>query len=74
MALDLEGAAVSAGAACPSGKVGHSAVLEAARLPVAIRDSAIRVSLGWSTTSGDIDRFLAAWARVSDRFAQRRVA
>jgi cysteine desulfurase len=74
MALDLEGVAVSAGAACSSGKVGHSAVLEAMRLPVAIRDSAIRVSLGWSTTSGDIDRFLAAWARVSDRFAQRRVA
>ena len=74
MALDLEGVAVSAGAACASGKVGSSTTLEAMGLSAAIRDSAIRVSLGWSTTPEDIDRFLAAWARVSERLEQRRAA
>ncbi|MFO1171891.1 MAG: cysteine desulfurase family protein [Hyphomicrobiaceae bacterium] len=74
MALDLEGIAVSAGAACSSGKVGRSATLEAMGLAPSIRDSAIRVSLGWSTTEEDIERFLAAWARVSERLEKRRVA
>lgn len=74
MALDLEGVAVSAGAACSSGKVGKSATLEAMGLPPSIRESAIRVSLGWSTTEQDIERFLTAWARVSERLEKRRVA
>ncbi len=74
MALDLEGAAVSAGAACSSGKVGNSATLAAMGLPATIRDSAIRVSLGWTTTDEDIERFLAAWAAVTARMEKRRVA
>jgi cysteine desulfurase len=74
MALDLEGIAVSAGSACSSGKVGKSATLEAMRVPMAIRDSAIRVSLGWSTTEDDIECFLAAWQRVTERMERRRVA
>ncbi len=44
--LDLEGVAVSAGAACSSGKVGTSHVLEAMGLAPEIARSAIRVSLG----------------------------
>ena len=74
IALDLEGIAISAGAACSSGKVGRSAALEAMRLPVAIRDGAIRVSLGWSSRDEDVERFLAAWARVTARLETRRVA
>lgn len=74
MALDLEGIAISAGAACSSGKVGKSATLVAMGLAPAIRDSAIRVSLGWSTTDEDIERFLAAWAAVTARMEKRRVA
>ena len=62
IALDLAGVAVSAGAACSSGKVRASAVLGAMGVPVALAASAIRVSLGWQSKAEDIDRFLAAWA------------
>lgn len=63
--LDLEGIAVSAGAACSSGKVGASHVLEAMGLGAEIARSAIRVSLGPDTTDTDIAAFLAAWQKVA---------
>lgn len=73
--LDLAGIAVSAGAACSSGKVGASTVLAAMALPEEVARSAIRVSLGWSTTAGDVDAFLAAWAAIAGgRVRQRAVA
>ncbi|MFZ1103555.1 MAG: cysteine desulfurase family protein, partial [Hyphomicrobiaceae bacterium] len=50
IALDLAGVAVSAGAACSSGKVGASRVLEAMGLAPALARAAIRVSLGWGST------------------------
>lgn len=62
--LDLAGIAVSAGAACSSGKVGQSHVLAAMGLKPEIAGSAIRVSLGAGTTEADIAAFLAAWARI----------
>lgn len=62
--LDLAGIAVSAGAACSSGKVGQSHVLAAMGLKPEIAGSAIRVSLGPDTTETDIAAFLAAWARI----------
>ncbi len=62
IALDLAGIAVSAGAACSSGKVRASAVLGAMGVPPALAASAIRVSLGWQSKAEDIDRFMAAWA------------
>ncbi len=67
MALDLAGVAVSAGAACSSGKVARSHVLAAMGVAPALADSTIRVSLGWSTTSADIDRFLDAWGDLARR-------
>lgn len=67
MALDLAGVAVSAGAACSSGKVARSHVLAAMGVAPALTDSTIRVSLGWSTTAADIDRFLDAWAGLAGR-------
>jgi cysteine desulfurase len=36
--------------------------------------SAIRVSLGWTTTEADIDAFLAAWRQMRERTLQRRSA
>ncbi|MEL0107523.1 MAG: cysteine desulfurase family protein [Rhodospirillaceae bacterium] len=60
MALDLAGVAVSAGAACSSGKVGASHVLEAMGAGNTAAE-AIRVSLGWTSTSSDIERFIDAW-------------
>ena len=54
IALDLAGVAVSAGAACSSGKVGASHVLEAMGLEPALTRAAIRVSLGWASTERDV--------------------
>lgn len=62
--LDLMGLAVSAGAACSSGKVGESHVLTAMGLASEIATSAIRVSLGPETTENDIAAFVAAWRRI----------
>jgi cysteine desulfurase len=67
IALDLAGVAVSAGAACSSGKVGASHVLEAMGLEPALARAAIRVSLGWGSTEGDVAAFAEAWARATAR-------
>lgn len=61
MALDLAGICVSAGAACSSGKVTRSAVLLAMGVEPAEAETALRISFGWSTVSGDIERLIAAW-------------
>jgi cysteine desulfurase len=63
--LDLDGIAVSAGAACFSGKVKASHVLEAMGLGPEIAGSAIRVSLGPETSEGDVAAFLAAWEKIA---------
>jgi cysteine desulfurase len=60
IALDLAGIAVSAGAACSSGKVGSSHVLEAMGLPH-LAGCAIRVSLPWDCTPQDIEAFAIAY-------------
>jgi cysteine desulfurase len=65
MALDLEGIAVSAGAACSSGKVKSSHVLDAMGVGPDWSDHAIRVSLGWATSEADIDRFLEVWTTMA---------
>lgn len=48
--FDLEGVAVSSGSACSSGKVQPSHVLTAMRYGPEVARSAVRISLGWSTT------------------------
>jgi cysteine desulfurase len=66
IALDLDGLAVSAGAACSSGKVTASHVLAAMDLgPLA--GQAIRVSLPWNATSEHVDAFVAAYPRMAER-------
>lgn len=70
--FDLAGIAVSAGAACSSGKVGASAVLTAMGLPDDVARSAIRVSLGWTTTDRDVDAFLTTWSAIAGRRQQER--
>lgn len=61
IALDLAGFAVSAGAACSSGKVASSHVLKAMGLPEEQISSTIRISLGPETTLQEIDGFVQAW-------------
>ncbi len=67
--LDLAGMAVSAGAACSSGKVGASHVLQSMGFDGAIAGAAIRVSLGPETTENDIAAFLAAWKTIVSQSA-----
>jgi cysteine desulfurase len=63
--FDLEGIAVSSGSACSSGKVQPSHVLEAMGFGPKIAQGAVRLSLGWSTSSADIDRCLEAWRKLA---------
>lgn len=65
IAFDLEGVALSAGAACSSGKVGASHVLTAMGEDAAT--GALRLSIGPETTESDIDRFLGAFAKIAAR-------
>jgi cysteine desulfurase len=67
MTLDLAGIAVSAGSACSSGKVKPSHVLTAMGVPAGEAGSAIRVSLGWETAPGDIERLVEAWTALRRR-------
>jgi cysteine desulfurase len=63
IALDLDGVAVSSGAACSSGKVQPSHVLAAMGIPSDLARGSIRVSIGHATTESEIARFLAAWLK-----------
>jgi cysteine desulfurase len=59
--FDLAGFAVSAGSACTSGKVGASRTLAAIGLPGDLAASAIRISIGPTTSEADIAAFLVVW-------------
>ena len=72
--LDLAQVAVSAGSACSSGKVEASHVLSAMGLSSELAQGAIRVSLGFGTTSADIERFIGAWGELIKRMRQRQEA
>lgn len=75
IAFDLEGIAVSSGAACSSGKVQPSHVLGAMGVAPPLR-GAVRVSLGWTTTAADIERFQNAWRKLATALSkgQRGIA
>lgn len=64
MAFDLAGVMVSAGAACSSGKVRRSHVLDAMGVPEREAECAIRISLGWRTTVAEIDHLVEAWGAL----------
>jgi cysteine desulfurase len=65
IAFDLEGVALSSGAACSSGKVQPSHVLAAMGVSPPLLRGAVRVSLGWETTAADVEWFLGAWRKVA---------
>jgi cysteine desulfurase len=70
MALDLAGVAISAGAACSSGKLTPSHVLQAMDAGDDAAASAIRISLGWQTSAADCDRFVEVWTALANRHVQ----
>ncbi|MCB1367346.1 MAG: cysteine desulfurase [Rhodobacteraceae bacterium] len=71
MQMDLAGFAISAGSACSSGKLRASRVLRAMGADAAIAASAIRVSLGPTTSRDDIMRFADAWLAQYQKFRAR---
>ncbi|MFN4201552.1 MAG: cysteine desulfurase family protein [Tabrizicola sp.] len=64
MAMDLAGFAISAGAACSSGKVRASRVLTAMGFDAALAAQAIRVSIGPGVRQDDVLRFGDAWTKA----------
>jgi cysteine desulfurase len=70
MALDLAGFAISAGAACSSGKVQRSHVLDAMGL-AALAGESIRVSLPWNITEADVTAFISAYQAMAQRLSRR---
>ena len=71
MAMDLAGFAISAGSACSSGKVRASRVLTAMGFDDVTASSAVRVSMGPTTTEDEVLRFVEAWTRQEKKFRQR---
>ena len=71
MQMDLAGFAVSSGSACSSGKVKVPRVLRAMGLDDRAAESALRVSIGPTTTETDVLRFAEAWLKHEKKFRQR---
>jgi cysteine desulfurase len=67
IAMDLEGVAISSGAACSSGKVRSSRVLSAMSVPPEVAKAALRVSFGHESKDTDVDEVLNALAKISAR-------
>lgn len=71
MQMDLAGYAVSAGSACSSGKVKESRVLRAMGFDAQTASSAIRVSIGPTTTQAEVTAFADTWIDHYRRFKRR---
>ena len=72
MALDLDGVAVSSGSACSSGTMKFSEVVRAMGYELEIAEGAVRVSMGWTTSEAEIDRFLNAWRKLAQPLLKKR--
>ncbi len=67
IAMDLEGVAISSGAACSSGKVRSSRVLAAMGVTPSLARSALRVSFGHESMESDVGVALAALHKIAAR-------
>ena len=65
--LDQEGVAASGGSACHTGSAEPSAVLSAMGVPKALALSAVRLSLGHTTTEAEVDEVLGILVRCAAR-------
>lgn len=71
MALDLAGVACATGSACSSGSLLPSTVLTAMQIPEALLRSALRFSLGATTTAEEIQRAGAVISQCVQRVRQQ---
>ena len=69
LALDQRGIALHSGSSCSSETLEPSPVLEAMGVDA---DHSLRLSVGWSTTDTDIDRFATALPVIVTRFRDMR--
>ena len=67
MLFDLEGIYISAGAACSSGKIKKSHVIEAMGVIGDATTNTIRVSFGWESTESDVDRVVETWIKIYEK-------
>jgi cysteine desulfurase len=67
MALDLAGFALSTGSACSSGAVEPSHVIKAMGFGDEEARSAVRISLGWNSTTADVNALLGCFPGVVDQ-------
>jgi len=74
IAMDLEGVAISSGAACSSGKVRSSRVLAAMGVAPDLAKAALRVSFGHESKASDVDEALGALGKIAARRAQGAAA
>ena len=65
MRFDMAGISVSQGSACSSGAMKASRVLDALAVPREEAERTIRVSLGWTTTRAEIERFCEIWLEMA---------
>ena len=72
MSLDIEGYAVSTGAACSSGNPEPSPVLLAMGLTRAQAQNSLRISLGWDSTLLEVDAFIEVLKKVVQRLRSLR--
>ena len=68
--LDLAGIAASSGSACTSARQQPSHVLEAIGVHAADLAGGLRLSLGFSNTSEQIEKFLDSLPRIVDQHRQ----
>lgn len=69
--FDLEGVAVSSGAACSSGKVQPSHVLVAMGAAPDLVAGAVRLSLGRDTTLEEVERCVAVWKKLAKTLSRQ---
>ena len=65
MRFDMAGFAVSQGSACSSGTMKTSHVLEAMGIEDEVASNTIRISIGWTTTPADVERFAETWLELA---------
>lgn len=74
IAMDIEGIAISSGAACSSGKVRTSRVLAAMGVAPDLAKAALRISFGHESKESDVDEALNALNKIAARRALRGAA